>query len=167
MLINCIPVMQHAFFADDLAIVLTSTDLTELQQTDQQGLDCITNWSAEYYMEVSAEKTDHTLFGARGTDLLSLKVGETMLKEMCAPKLLGLTIQPHKWLSKHELSMRPGANTRLKQLRAVALPRCGPDREKLRPFYLALAQAKMYYGVVSWWFDTSLSDCEQLERVQA
>ncbi|KAH8610638.1 putative Reverse transcriptase (RNA dependent DNA polymerase) [Trypanosoma vivax] len=56
--LNCIPGLQHGFFADDLTIVCTSADLSEIQQTIQQGLDCITNWSAEYYMEVSAEKTE-------------------------------------------------------------------------------------------------------------
>ncbi|KAH8618583.1 putative Reverse transcriptase (RNA dependent DNA polymerase) [Trypanosoma vivax] len=45
--LNCIPVLQHGFFADDLAIVSTSADLSEIRQTIQQGLDCITNWSAE------------------------------------------------------------------------------------------------------------------------
>ncbi|CCD18540.1 hypothetical protein, conserved (fragment), partial [Trypanosoma vivax Y486] len=53
------------------------------------------------------------------------------------------------------------------QLRAVASPERGPDREKPRTFFLALVQAKMCYGVASWWFDTSLSDRERLERVQA
>ncbi|CCD20162.1 retrotransposon hot spot protein (RHS, pseudogene), putative, partial [Trypanosoma vivax Y486] len=61
--LNCIPGLQHGFFADDLIIVCTSADLGEIRQTIQQGLDCITNWSAEYYMEVSAEKTEYTLFG--------------------------------------------------------------------------------------------------------
>ncbi|CCD21058.1 hypothetical protein ERJ75_001114000 [Trypanosoma vivax] len=118
-------------------------------------------------MEVLAEKTEYTLFGARETNLLSLKVGETALKEECTPKLLGLTMQPHKGLSKHVMCMKAAANTRLLQLRAVALPEWGPDRENLPAFYLALVQAKMCYGVASWWFDTSLSDRERLERVQA
>ncbi|KAG8344077.1 hypothetical protein TRVL_05093 [Trypanosoma vivax] len=113
-------------------------------------------------MEVSAEKTEYTLFGARETNLLSLKVGETALKEERAPKLLGLTMQPHKGLSKHALCMKAAANTRPLQLRAVASPERGPDMEKLRAFYLALVQAKMCYGVASWWFDTSLSDRERL-----
>ncbi|KAH8610641.1 hypothetical protein ERJ75_001081400 [Trypanosoma vivax] len=117
-------------------------------------------------MEVSAEKTEYTLFGARETNLLSLKVGETALKEERTPKLLGLTMQPHKGLSKHVMCMKAAANTRLLQLRAVASPEWGPDREKLRAFYLALVQAKMCYGVASWWFETSLSDRERLERVQ-
>ncbi|KAH8615462.1 putative Reverse transcriptase (RNA dependent DNA polymerase) [Trypanosoma vivax] len=148
--INCIPGLQHGFFADDLTIVSTSADLSEIQRTIQQGLDCITNWSAECYMEVSAEKTEYTLFGARETNLLSLKVGETALKKVRTPKLLGLTIQPHKGLSKHVMCMKAAANTRLLQLRAVASPEWGPDREKLRAFYLALVQAKMCYGVASW-----------------
>ncbi|KAH8617774.1 putative Reverse transcriptase (RNA dependent DNA polymerase) [Trypanosoma vivax] len=67
--LNCIPGLQHGFFADDLTIVCASACLSEIQQTIQQGLDCITNWSAEYYMEVSAEKTEHTLFGTRQTNL--------------------------------------------------------------------------------------------------
>ncbi|CCD20833.1 hypothetical protein, conserved [Trypanosoma vivax Y486] len=117
-------------------------------------------------MEVSAEKTEYTLFGARETNLLSLKVGETALKEERTPKLLGLTMQPHKGLSKHVMCMKAAANTRLLQLRAVASPECGPDSEKLRAFYLASVQAKMCYGVASWWFDTSVSDRERLERVQ-
>ncbi|CCD20716.1 hypothetical protein, conserved, partial [Trypanosoma vivax Y486] len=118
-------------------------------------------------MEVSAEKTEYTLFGARETNLLSLKVGETALKEERAPKLLCPTMQPHKGLAKHVVCMKAAANTRLLQLRAVASPERGPDREKLRAFHLALAQAKMCYGVASWWFDTSLSDRERLNRVQA
>ncbi|KAH8603226.1 hypothetical protein ERJ75_001842600 [Trypanosoma vivax] len=118
-------------------------------------------------MEVSAEKTEYTLFGARETNLLSLKVGETALKEERAPKTLGLTMQPHRGLSKRVMCTKVAANTRLLQLRAVASPEWSPDREKLRAFYLALVQAKMCYGVASWWFDTSLSDRERLERVQA
>ncbi|KAH8616737.1 putative Reverse transcriptase (RNA dependent DNA polymerase) [Trypanosoma vivax] len=77
--LNCNPGLQHGFFADDLTIVCTSADLSEIQQIIQHGLDCVTNWSAEYYMEVSAEKTERTLFGARETNLPSLKVGETVL----------------------------------------------------------------------------------------
>ncbi|KAH8612823.1 putative Reverse transcriptase (RNA dependent DNA polymerase) [Trypanosoma vivax] len=79
--LNCIPGLKHGFFADDLTFVCTSAGLSEIQQTIQQRLDCITNWSAEYHMEVSAEKTEYMLFVARETNLLSLKVGETALKE--------------------------------------------------------------------------------------
>ncbi|KAH8608463.1 hypothetical protein ERJ75_001305400 [Trypanosoma vivax] len=98
-------------------------------------------------MEVSVEKTEYTLFCARGTNLLSLKVGEAVLKEVRAPKPLGLTVQPHKGLSKHVLSVKEAAGTRLMQLRAVTSPEWGPEREKLRAFCVALVQAKMCYGV--------------------
>ncbi|KAH8617459.1 putative Reverse transcriptase (RNA dependent DNA polymerase) [Trypanosoma vivax] len=165
--LNCIPGLQHGFFADDLTIVCTSADLSEIQRTIQQGMDCITSWSAECCMEVSAEKTEHTLFGARETNLLSLKVGETALKEARKPKLLGLTMQPHKGPSVYVMCMKAAANTRLMQLRAVASLECGPEREKLRAFYLALVQVKMCYGAASWWFDALLSDRERLDRVQA
>ncbi|KAG8341050.1 hypothetical protein TRVL_08119 [Trypanosoma vivax] len=161
---HSIPGLQHALFADDLTIVCTSVDLSEIQRTIQQGLDCITNFSVEHYMEVSAEKTEHTLFGARETNRLSLEVGETVLKEVRTPKPLGLTMQPHKGLSKHAPSMKAAANTRLMQLRQVASPQLCPEREKLRAFYLSLAQTRMCYGVASWWFDGSLADRERLER---
>ncbi|KAH8612619.1 hypothetical protein ERJ75_000881400 [Trypanosoma vivax] len=157
--LNCIPGLQRGFFADDLTIVCTSADLGGIQKTIQQGLDCITNWLAE--------KVEYTLFGARETNLLSLKVGETVLKEERAPKLLGLTVQPHKGLSKHVLSMKGAPSTRLMQLGAVASPEWGPEREKLRAFCFALVRAKMCYGVASRWFDASLSDRKRLERVRA
>ncbi|KAH8606538.1 hypothetical protein ERJ75_001504900 [Trypanosoma vivax] len=64
-------------------------------------------------------------------NLLNLKVGEAVLKEVGAPKPLGLTVQPHKGLSKHVLSVKEAADTRLMQLRAVASPEWGPEREKL------------------------------------
>ncbi|KAG8341545.1 hypothetical protein TRVL_07627 [Trypanosoma vivax] len=89
-------------------------------------------------------------------------LGETSPKEDRTPRLLGLTMHPHEWLSKHAPSMKGAAGTRLMQLRAVASPEWGPEREKLRAFYLALAQAQICYGVASWWFDTSLSDRERL-----
>ncbi|KAG8343763.1 hypothetical protein TRVL_05415 [Trypanosoma vivax] len=60
-------------------------------------------------MEVSAEKTERTLFGARKTNLLSLNVCETALKEERAPKLRGLTMQPHKGLSNHVMCMKEAA----------------------------------------------------------
>ncbi|KAH8612905.1 hypothetical protein ERJ75_000847500 [Trypanosoma vivax] len=75
-------------------------------------------------------------------------------------------MQPRKGLSRHEMCMKAAPNARLLQLRAVASPEWEPAREKLRPFCLALAQTKRCYGVASWWFDTSLSDRERLERVQ-
>ncbi|KAH8616026.1 hypothetical protein ERJ75_000516900 [Trypanosoma vivax] len=76
-------------------------------------------------------------------------------------------MQPHKELTNHATSVKAAADTRLMQLRPVASPEWGPDREKLRAFFLALVQAKMCYGVASWWFDTSLSDRERFERAQA
>ncbi|CCD17982.1 reverse transcriptase (RNA-dependent DNA polymerase), putative, fragment [Trypanosoma vivax Y486] len=163
---NCIPGLLHGFFADDLAIVRASADLSEIRQTIQQGLDCITRSSSECYMEVSAEKTECTLFCTRGTNLLSLKVGETALKEVHAPKLLGLTVQPRKRWTEHVTSKKAAANTRLTQLRAVASPEWAPEREKLRTFCVALVRAKMCYGVASLWFDALLLDRERLGRVQ-
>nr|CCC90773.1 unnamed protein product [Trypanosoma congolense IL3000] len=165
--LNCIPGLKHGFFADDLTIVCESTDRSAIQKAIQPRLDCITRWSEEPYMEVSPEKTEYTLFGARETNLLSLKVGETMLKEVRTPKLLGLTMQPHKGLSKHVQGAKAVAEARLLQLRAVASPEWSPDRERWRAFYRALVQAKVCYGIASWWFVTSLSDRERLEKVQA
>ncbi|CCD19303.1 hypothetical protein, conserved, partial [Trypanosoma vivax Y486] len=162
--LNGIPGLQHGLFAGGLTIVCASADLSEIQQTIQQGLDCTMNWSAECRMEVSAEKTEYTLFGARETNLLSLKVGETAIKEVRAPTLLCLTMQPRKGLSKHVMCMKAAANTRLMQLRQVASPEWCPDREKLRAFHLVLVQAKMCYGVAWLWLDTSLSDGERVER---
>ncbi|KAH8612921.1 hypothetical protein ERJ75_000839900 [Trypanosoma vivax] len=112
-------------------------------------------------MEMSAERAECTLFGARETNLLSLKVGETVLKEVRTPKPLDLTMQPRKWLSKHALGVKAKADKRLTQLRTVA----SSEWEKLRPFCLALVQAKMCYGVASWRFDTSLSDRKRLEEI--
>ncbi|CCD20346.1 reverse transcriptase (RNA-dependent DNA polymerase) [Trypanosoma vivax Y486] len=164
--LNRIPGLQHGFFTDNLKIVCTSADLSEIQQTTQQGFDCITNWSAEYYMEVSAERTEYTLFGVLEMKLLSLNVGGAVLKEERTPKLRGLTMQPHKGLTRHAMCMKEAASMRLMRLRAVVSPEWGPERGKLRAFYLALVQAKMCYGVASWWSDASLSDRERLERVQ-
>ncbi|KAH8611642.1 hypothetical protein ERJ75_001020600 [Trypanosoma vivax] len=73
-------------------------------------------------MEVSAGKIEHTLFGAREMNLLSLKVGEAALKEERAPKLLGLTVQPRKVLGKHVMGMKAVADMRLTHLMAVASP---------------------------------------------
>ncbi|KAH8608750.1 putative Reverse transcriptase (RNA dependent DNA polymerase) [Trypanosoma vivax] len=110
--LNCNPGLQRGFFADDLTIVCTSADPSEIQRTIQQALDCITNWSAECCVYMSKEKTKHTLFGARETNLLSLKVGEPVPKEERTPKLLGLTMQPRKWLSKRAFGIKEAASTR-------------------------------------------------------
>ncbi|CCD18592.1 hypothetical protein, conserved [Trypanosoma vivax Y486] len=48
--LNCNPGLQHGFDAGDLTIVCTSALLSEIQQTIQQGLECITNWPAECCM---------------------------------------------------------------------------------------------------------------------
>ncbi|KAH8609944.1 hypothetical protein ERJ75_001152900 [Trypanosoma vivax] len=118
-------------------------------------------------MEVSAEKTEYKPFDARGTKLLSLRVGDAALKEGRAPKLLGLAVQPHTRWSEHVMCMKEAPGTCPLLLRAVAAPERGPDREQLRAFHLASVQKKMCYGVASWWFDASVSDRERLERVRA
>ncbi|KAH8612579.1 hypothetical protein ERJ75_000869200 [Trypanosoma vivax] len=118
-------------------------------------------------MEVSAEKTENTPFGARRANLLSMTVGEAARKNERTPKLLGLTVQPHKGLSKHAMSVKAAADTRLMQLMAAASPEWDPDSEKLRAFCFALVRTKMCYGVASCWFDAAQSDRERLERVQA
>ncbi|KAH8606221.1 putative Reverse transcriptase (RNA dependent DNA polymerase) [Trypanosoma vivax] len=165
--LDCIPVLQDGFFADGRTMVSTSVDLSEIQRTIQQGLGCSTRCSSECYVEVSAVETEYKPFGARVTKLLSLKVGEAALKEGRAPKLLGLTVQPHARAAKHVMCMKAAPGTRPLQLSAVAAPERGPDREQLRAFCLALVQNKMCHGVAPWWFDTSLSDRERLERVRA
>ncbi|KAH8616858.1 putative Reverse transcriptase (RNA dependent DNA polymerase) [Trypanosoma vivax] len=165
--LNCTPGLQHGFFTCDLTILSTSADPSEIQQTIHQVLGCITILSKTCCVEVSSDKTEYTPLGARETNLLSLKVGETALKKVCAAKLRGATMQPHKGLSKHVLSVTEAVGTRLMQLRAVASPGWGPDREKLRAFCLALFRAKVCYGIAPWWFDASLSDGERLERVLA
>ncbi|KAG8341384.1 hypothetical protein TRVL_07787 [Trypanosoma vivax] len=126
--LDCIPVLHHGFFADGRAMVSTSADLSEIQRTIQQGLDCSTHCSSECYMEVSAVETEYKPFGARVTKLLSLKVGEAALKEVRTPKLPGLTMQPHKGLNRHALSMKAAAGTRPMQLRTVASPQLCPQK---------------------------------------
>ncbi|KAH8606223.1 hypothetical protein ERJ75_001533400 [Trypanosoma vivax] len=149
-------------------MVSTSADLSEIQRTIQQGLGCSTRCSSECYVEVSAVETEYKPFGAQATKLLSLKAGEDahhMLGR--APKLLGLAVQPHARAAKHVMCMKAAPGTRPLQLSAVAAPKRGPNREQLRAFCLALVQNKMCHGVAPWWFDTSLSDRERLERVRA
>ncbi|KAG8339851.1 hypothetical protein TRVL_09320 [Trypanosoma vivax] len=58
--LNCNPGLQHGFIADDLTIVCTSADLSAIQQTIQQGPNCITNCWAEYCMEVSVRISAQT-----------------------------------------------------------------------------------------------------------
>ncbi|KAH8614888.1 hypothetical protein ERJ75_000641500 [Trypanosoma vivax] len=93
-------------------------------------------------MEVSAEKTEYKPFDARGTKLLSLRVGDAALKEGRAPKLLGLAVQPHTRWSEHVMCMKEAPGTCPLLLRAVAAPERGPDREQLRAFHLASVQKK-------------------------
>ncbi|CCD21106.1 putative RNase H putative (RNA dependent DNA polymerase) [Trypanosoma vivax] len=56
--LNCSPVLQHGFIADDLTIFCIGHDLSEIPQNIQQGPNCITNCLAECCMEVSVEKTE-------------------------------------------------------------------------------------------------------------
>ncbi|KAH8608751.1 putative Reverse transcriptase (RNA dependent DNA polymerase) [Trypanosoma vivax] len=51
--LKCNPGLQHGLIADDLTIVCTSADPSEIQQTIQQDPDCITNCWAECCVEVS------------------------------------------------------------------------------------------------------------------
>ncbi|CCD18435.1 putative Reverse transcriptase (RNA dependent DNA polymerase) [Trypanosoma vivax] len=165
--LNCIRRLQHGFFAEALTIVCTSPDLRAIQHAIQQGLGCITGWSAEKGMRVSAEETARMLFGQRYTSLLSLKIGGPVLKEVRTPLLRGLTVQLHKGLRKHASSVKAREGACLKQLRAEASAEWGPDMEKLRDFCLAAVQDRICYGVASWWFDASLQDRERLGWARA
>ncbi|KAG8343128.1 putative Reverse transcriptase (RNA dependent DNA polymerase) [Trypanosoma vivax] len=111
--LNCAPVLHLVGFARDLTIACPRANLSEIQQTIKKGLDCTANWSAKCYMKVSAEKTEYMLFNEQETNLLNLKVGATVLKEVRGVRLFGLTMQTCDGLSEHALSTQTPTGTRL------------------------------------------------------
>ncbi|EPY28224.1 hypothetical protein STCU_05239 [Strigomonas culicis] len=161
-----IPGLEHAFFADDLTIMARGTDNAEIQRTLQAALDCISKWTTEHFMELSASKTKYTLFGQIKTDLLKLYVGEKALGEERYPKILGIELQPVKGMQKNIARVVQSARKQLLRLSAVSSSTWGPKAEIMRPFYLALVESILLYAIPAWWKRTPPSQRKQLAQVQ-
>eukprot|EP00796_Vickermania_ingenoplastis_P012730 gene12730-8679_t len=164
--LNDIPGLHHGFFADDLSLLCQDSDRSTIQTTLQRGLDCVAEWSAQHYMELSASKTQYTFFGVKNPASLTLKVNGHLLKNVATPKVLGCTFQPHKGSTVHVREMVKSLRLQLARLRAVSSPEWGPSRETLRALYLALIQSKMLYAAGAWWFHASASDRKLMEALQ-
>ncbi|EPY19163.1 hypothetical protein STCU_09590 [Strigomonas culicis] len=161
-----IPGLEHAFFADDLTIMARGTDNAEIQRTLQAALDCISKWTTEHFMELSASKTKYTLFGQIKTDLLKLYVGEKALGEERYPKILGIELQPVKGMQKNIARVVQSARKQLLRLSAVSSSTWGPKAEITRPLYLALVESILLYAIPAWWKRTPPSQRKQLAQVQ-
>jgi hypothetical protein len=73
--------VDHRLYADDLTLVNSGPNRQVLRQ---RGLDVISEWCTEFFMEVNVSKTEYADFKARNPDPLTLYLNEWGQTQVCA-----------------------------------------------------------------------------------
>ena len=85
--------VKCSLFADDLAFCTRHKNLGEAEQSMQDAMDSVVQWSLENKMEISVEKTEQTLFttdNKQKKTALDIRLNGVTVKFNGAPKCLGV-----------------------------------------------------------------------------
>ncbi|CCD16585.1 unnamed protein product [Trypanosoma congolense IL3000] len=143
---------------------LTKLDKMVQECRNERKRDALIRWRRKVLVDTARGRWKENVSKLSTTDAASWN----LVKSIYAPRPLTspvlMVVDGHPLIRRQQLKHWPKCTWPGQRM---ASPEWGPDREELRAFYPALVQAKVCYGIASWWFDTSLSDRERLEKVQA
>ena len=156
--------MDHRLYADDLTLVASGPNR---QAQLQRGLDIISEWCKEFFMEGNVSKTEYADFKARKVDPLALYLHGVKLRCVRTPKLLGVTLNHSSGFSDHADALKRSSAPSLLKIAAVGNTAWGACTPTLRCFYLATVESSLLYACPAWWGAMSRSCLEHLSSVQA
>ncbi|CCD12245.1 unnamed protein product [Trypanosoma congolense IL3000] len=143
---------------------LTKLDKMVQECKNERKRDALIRWRRKVLVDTARGRWKENVSKLSTTDAASWN----LVKSIYAPRPLTspvlMVVDGHPLIRRQQLKHWPKCTWPGQRM---ASPEWGPDREELRAFYPALVQAKVCYGIASWWFDTSLSDRERREKVQA
>ena len=138
-------------YADDLAVLVTGTDMLWIRGMAQKAINIAANWGLEQELQFSSKKTVIVLFThKRNPDLSSLSMNDTKLELSTEARLLGVTLDSKLTWKPHITRITRKATTALMQCRQIAGKTWGIKPSIMKWIYTAMIRPIMSYACVSW-----------------
>ena len=138
-------------YADDVAILLTGTNMLWIKGRAQKALNIASNWAHNQELQFSSKKTEIVLFtNKRKPDFGTLRLNGRQLEISEEATLLGVTLDSKLTWKPHITRIARKATAALLQCRQIVGRAWGLNPTSMRWIYTAMIRAVSTYACTSW-----------------
>ena len=138
-------------YVDDLAVLVTGTDMLWIRGMVQKAINIAANWASEQELQLTSKKIEIVLFThERNPNLGSLPMNGSKLKLSKKTRLLGVTLDSKQNWKPHITPITCKAVTALMQCRQIVGKTWGIKPSMIKWIYTAMIHPIMPYACVSW-----------------
>ena len=135
-------------YADDTTIYVCDRDHENIINRLENETLILSEWFQNNYLRLNGEKCHLMIFGEKSNDL-SIKIGNTTIKESTEEKLLGVTLDKQLSFKTHVQSLCKKASQKLHAISRISYLL---DTEKLRQVMRAFILSQFSYCPLVWMF---------------
>ena len=126
-------------YADDVAILITGTNMLWIKGRAQKALTIASNWALNQELQFSSKKTEIVLFtNKRKPDFGTLRLNRRQLEISKEATLLGVTLDSKLTWKPHITRIARKATVALLQCRQIVGRACGLNLANMRWIYTAM-----------------------------
>ena len=138
-------------YADDVAILVTGTNMLWIKGRAQKALNIASNWAHNQELQFSSKKTEIVLFtNKRKPDFGILRLNGRQLEISKEATLLGVTLDSKLTWKPHITRIARKATAALLQCRQIVGRAWGLNPTSMRWIYTAMIRPVITYACTSW-----------------
>lgn len=155
-----------ATYADDTAILASTTSPSEASNLVQDCLNELQQWLTKWKICINTEKSKHITFSLRKEECPSLYINGSQIPKAQSVKYLGMHLDQRLTWKKHISAKREHLNIKTKQMWWLLGSRSQLSMENKVILYKCILKPVWTYGL-QLWGTTSNSNVEILQRYQS
>ena len=136
-------------YADDTTIYACDPDIENVIMHLENDALKITEWFPNNFMKLNEDKCHLMIFGAKGNNKISIKIGEACVKESKEENPLGITFDRSLSFKQHVTALCKKAGQKIHALARISRYM---DTEKLQQVMRAFVTSQSSYCPLAWMF---------------
>ena len=158
--------INYSEFADDIALYITGSNLSELSQKMQRAISELIEWTNCWGLEINLGKTKAMFFNRSNTQPDNIEIQSDVIEYVPTYRFLGLTLDSPRLSYKGHINNLKSASTRvISVLKFLSHSKWGSDRKTLEVMYKTLIRSKLDYACHLYGCATQL-DLKALDTIQ-
>ena len=159
-----------SLYADDVAILASSTSLVEAQQRAQRAVDVVHEWSKGWKINLNGAKSELSTFSMSNADSSwrpNITINGTAVRFEPHPRLLGVILDRRLTFGSQVAAVKRKASSKIGLLSAVAHSKWGWRKKDLRKVYFAHFRSVLTFASSAWqpWLpDTRIAELETVQN---
>jgi len=154
-----------AMFADDTAILATSSNQQTATENVQASINHISNWTRKWKIKINKDKSMHVNYTLRKTENLRILLDDTSIPQKDSVKYLGMHLDSRLNWKHHVRQKKLQIQEKMRKLYWLVGRRSTLDLTSKRLLYIAIIKPIWTYGIQLWGC-ASKSNIEVIQRCQ-